>query len=125
MPKAIILLCTLTSLLLASCAVYKIDIQQGNVVTQEMLDNLTVGMAAQKVRFIMGSPLITDTFHNRRWDYVYSEKLGRNERKQRRITLVFDEYDMLAGVVGDVKIGAAKTNEDNAIPETAPITPIL
>jgi len=125
MPKAIILLCTLTSLLLTGCAVYKIDIHQGNVVTQEMLDNLTLGMPAQRVRFIMGTPLLNDTFHNRRWDYVYSEKLGRSERKQRRITLVFDEYDMLAGVVGDVTIGAAKPDDDQNAPDTTPITPIL
>jgi len=62
-------------LALAGCSfpgVYKIDIQQGNVVTQDMIDQLRPGMTRRQVRFIMGNPLLTDTFHADRWDYLYS-----------------------------------------------------
>jgi len=93
-----------TLLLLSSCAVYKIDIQQGNVVTQDMLDQLTIGMPANKVRFIMGSPLVRDTFHDNRWDYLYSFKSGNAVREQRLITLLF-ENELLVGVAGDITIG--------------------
>src|SRR3546814_20220346 len=62
---------------LAGCSfpgVYKVDIQQGNVVTQDMIDQLRPGLTRQQVRFILGNPLITDTFHANRWDYLYGLK---------------------------------------------------
>jgi len=82
--------------------VYKIDIQQGNVIEQEMLAQLQPGMNKAKVRFIMGSPLIVDTFHKNRWDYLYSYKKGRGGRSQRRITLFFED-EKLAHLEGDIK----------------------
>ncbi len=78
---------------LAGCSfpgVYKIDIQQGNVVTQDMIDQLKPGMTQRQVRFIMGNPLITDTFHANRWDYLYSIQPGGRQRYQERISLMFD-----------------------------------
>ncbi|HCL77559.1 MAG TPA: outer membrane protein assembly factor BamE, partial [Pseudomonas sp.] len=72
---------------LAGCSfpgVYKVDIQQGNVVTQDMIDQLRPGMTRSQVRFIMGSPLITDTFHASRWDYLYSIQPGGGQRQQER-----------------------------------------
>src|SRR5690606_5446845 len=79
-------------LALAGCSfpgVYKIDIQQGNVVTQDMVDQLRPGMTRSQVRYIMGNPLITDTFHADRWDYLYSIQPGGGERLQERISLNF------------------------------------
>ncbi len=82
--------------------VYRIDVQQGNVVTQEMLAQLQPGMEKSKVRFIMGTPLIVDTFHTNRWDYLYSmQEGGTGTREQRRITLYFED-DKLARVEGNV-----------------------
>lgn len=106
-----VLLC---ALLLASCSrlplpdkdnlplVYKIDIPQGNVVTQDMLALLKPGMPKDKVRFIMGTPLIVDTFHSDRWDYIYSFQEGGGEREQRKISLFFKD-NALTRVEGDVK----------------------
>jgi len=83
--------------------VYRIDIQQGNVVDQAMINKLRPGMDKKQVKFIMGTPLIVDPFHNDRWDYLYSFEPGRGEREQRRITLYFtDEH--LARIDGDIKI---------------------
>lgn len=81
--------------------VHKIDIQQGNVVTQEMIGQLEPGMDKRKVNFIMGSPIIMDTFHADRWDYLYTFQPGGGRVEKRRITLVF-ENDLLARVEGDV-----------------------
>ncbi len=68
---------------------YQIDIQQGNEVTQAMLDQLRPGMTPAQVRFVMGTPLVVDPFHADRWDYVLRvEKAGRLIDK-RRITVVF------------------------------------
>lgn len=96
---------------LAGCSfpgVYKVDIQQGNVVTQDMIDQLRPGMTRSQVRFIMGSPLITDTFHASRWDYLYSIEPGGGQRQQERISLAFNENDQLAGLAGDFRPGVSR-----------------
>ena len=69
---------------------YKIDIQQGNVVTQSMIDQLELGMTRAQVQYIMGTPLLQDTFDRNRWDYVYSHQPGDKAREQRTVTLFFD-----------------------------------
>lgn len=97
-------------LALAGCSfpgVYKIDIQQGNVVTQDMVDQLRPGMTRSQVRYIMGNPLITDTFHADRWDYLYSIQPGGGERLQERISLNFNN-DQLAGLGGDFMPGVSR-----------------
>lgn len=103
---------SLTGLLaLAGCSfpgVYKIDIQQGNVVTQDMIDQLRPGMTRRQVRFIMGNPLITDTFHPNRWDYLYSIQPGGGTRYQERMSLIFDANDQLAGLNGDFMPGVSR-----------------
>ncbi|MEB0040683.1 MULTISPECIES: outer membrane protein assembly factor BamE [unclassified Pseudomonas] len=96
---------------LAGCSipgVYKIDIQQGNVVTQDMIDQLRPGMTRRQVRFIMGNPLLTDTFHTDRWDYLYSLQPGGGERQQERMTLIFNANDQLASLSGDFKPGVSR-----------------
>ena len=80
---------------------HKIDVQQGNFITQDMIDKLKPGMSRNQVRFALGTPLIADPFHPDRWDYVYVlEKQGRVVEK-RRIVVVF-KGDELARIEGDV-----------------------
>ena len=112
---------------LAGCSfpgVYKIDIQQGNVVTQDMIDQLRPGMTRRQVRFIMGNPLITDTFHADRWDYLYSIQPGGGQRLQERVSLVFDGSDQLVGLAGDFMPGVSRDEallgKDNGTNVTAP-----
>ena len=69
---------------------YKIDIQQGNVVTQSMIDQLELGMTRAQVQYIMGTPLLQDTFDRNRWDYVYSNQPGDEAREQSTVTLFFE-----------------------------------
>ncbi len=98
-------------LALAGCSfpgVYKIDIQQGNVVTQDMIDQLKPGMTRRQVRFIMGNPLLTDTFHTNRWDYLYSIQPGGRQRLQERVSLTFDQNDLLVGLNGDFMPGVSR-----------------
>lgn len=82
--------------------VYRVDVQQGNVITQDMLAQLERGMDKNKVRFILGTPLLVDVFHQNRWDYVYSMRNGSDRPVHRRIS-VFFEHDRLAHLDGDVK----------------------
>lgn len=80
---------------------YKIDVQQGNVVTQDMVDKLKPGMSRSQVRFALGSPLIVDPFRTDRWDYVYTYQKQGRPLENRRIVVIFQE-DKLLRVEGDV-----------------------
>lgn len=104
MTKAHLLFLTLGLTLLSGCnwlpSPYKIDIQQGNVVNQESLNLLKPGMPKRKVRFIMGTPLINDSFHQDRWDYFYSLETKGKLQKTEHLTLYFKD-DKLHKFSGD------------------------
>ena len=70
---------------------YKIDIQQGNIITPEMLTQLRTGLTKEQVQYVMGSPLLPDTFNKNRWDYVYSLQKGGGKRTQEVVTLIFEQ----------------------------------
>lgn len=71
---------------------YRPDIQQGNVVTKEMTEQLRPGMSREQVRFLLGTPLLTSVFHQERWDYLYYLRRGRDdEHQQRKLTVYFKE----------------------------------
>jgi outer membrane protein assembly factor BamE len=80
---------------------HRIDIQQGNVLSQDMLDKLKPGMTPAQVRFILGTPLVVDPFHKDRWDYIYRLERGGKVLEHRRVTVIF-ENDRLKGLEGDV-----------------------
>ena len=80
---------------------YRIDVRQGNFVTQDMVAQLKPGLSREQVRFILGSPLVTDMFHVNRWDYVYRFQPGRGEAEQRVLTVFFQD-NKLTRVAGDV-----------------------
>jgi len=82
---------------------YKIDVQQGNVLSQESIGQLKPGQTRDQVRFLLGTPLITDLFHQQRWDYAYHYRNGRSgEVESRRLAVFFDADDRLLRVEGDV-----------------------
>ncbi len=107
MRKAILLAaiflaaCSNYSANLPSIKPYKMDVQQGNVVTPKMMMQLRPGMTKAQVRFIMGTPLIADSFHANRWDYFYRMQKDGKVVEQRRVILDFED-DKLKGVRGDV-----------------------
>ena len=80
--------------------VYKISIPQGNIITQEMIDQLRPGMTKRQVIFVMGTPLVRDPFHQDRWDYVYNFMPGGGVRGQERVSVFFEE-DQLVRFTGD------------------------
>lgn len=91
------------ALLAAGCiSTYKVEIQQGNVVTQEMIEKLKPGLTKNQVRFVLGTPLITDPFHPQRWDYVYQYKKHASAPAETRQLTVYFEGDTLARVEGDI-----------------------
>ena len=86
---------------------YKIEIQQGNYVTQEMVSQLKPGMNREQVRGVLGTPLLTDVFHADRWDYVYSKETADGKREERKLTVFFTD-DKLTRVTGDVVAASQK-----------------
>ncbi len=120
------LLCVSCGTALPTIKPYKLDIQQGNVVTSKMLLQLRPGMTKSQVRFIMGTPLIQDSFHSNRWDYVYQMRQGGKLIEQRRVILDF-ENELLKSVRGDVIPSGdeqSKAKEAQAPTGTRVVTPI-
>ena len=95
---------------------YKIDIQQGNVIDQEMLGKLKPGMDQNQVKFILGTPVLIDPFHNDRWEYIYSYQKGGKVREQRHITVHFKE-DKLSHISGDIEVSDVPLAQSNIVTE--------
>ena len=70
---------------------YRPDIQQGNFISQEMLAQLKPGQTREQVKFILGTPLLTDVFHADRWDYPFYLARGNGELTQARVTVYFKD----------------------------------
>ena len=120
MRRSRLLLVAASSVLIAACAYkpsfineYKIDIQQGNVLTQEMVAQLKPGQTRDQVRFLLGTPMVADIFHQQRWDYVYRYQSGRTgDVESRRFAVFFDADGRLERVSGDAAV--ADVGELNA-----------
>ena len=101
------------ALLLGACSLpdfmspYRIDIQQGNYITQDMVSQLKSGMSKEQVRLALGTPLLADAFHADRWDYVYSFDRRGQPREHRRIAVFFQD-GKLARLDGDVAPAGGK-----------------
>jgi len=118
LATTVLVLCTL-----AACSSvprliteYRIDVQQGNVLTQEMVSQLRPGLTKDQVRFILGTPVLVDMFHANRWDYFYWMKKGNTTKVEtRRFSAYFDDDGKLVRVAGDV--AAAGPTDTAALPE--------
>jgi outer membrane protein assembly factor BamE len=116
----------LSSFLLASCSyilnnlpgVYTIPIQQGNIVDQSMIDQLRPNMTERQVLYILGSPMLVDTFHQKRWDYLYSNQPSGEDRQQKKVSVLFNQDGLVSGVQGDFKPSATsvvKPSEETTV----------
>ncbi len=85
--------------------VHKIDIPQGNVIEQDQINQLRPGMNKQQVRFVMGTPMLDDSFHANRWDYLYRFKPGYGEIINKQATLYFNDAGQLVNIQGTYRPG--------------------
>ena len=76
--------------------VYRVDIQQGNLLDVEQVDQVEVGMTRSQVRFLLGTPMVIDSFDADRWDYVYSLRRGHSRDVTRRHLVVWFDGDKVA-----------------------------
>ena len=91
----------LTALLLASGCVYRASLSQGNLLEQEDVDQVTLGMTRGQIRFLLGTPMIDDPFHENRWDYVYYLRVGRNKAIFKRWISIYFVDDNVSEVISD------------------------
>ena len=98
--------------------VYRIDIQQGNALDVESVEKITLGMNKEQVRFVLGNPLIVDSFHPDRWDYVYTFTPGQGEKKRQRLTLIFDRDEITEiikdNIVADHPLPSGQVTDDGS-----------
>ena len=94
--------------------VYRIAVQQGNIIDQKKVDQLKVGMSKRQVQYVMGTPLLNDAFHENRWDYIYQIRLGDKTLRERRFTIFFTD-DQLVRYDGDYEPNAETPVEDTYI----------
>ena len=85
-------------LVVSSGCVYRATIAQGNLIKQEDLDQAELGMTRNQIRFLLGTPMIDDPFHQDRWDYIYYLKIGRKDATAKRWVSVFFEDDRVTEI---------------------------
>lgn len=116
---------------------FRINIQQGNFISQEMVSQLKVGMTREQVRFILGTPLVTDVFHKDRWDYPFRLQKGNGEITSSKVTVFFKderveqingkelptEQDYINQLAGPVKTAAKKPETGNTPATAKPAEP--
>ena len=93
----------LTALVLGAC-VYRIDIQQGNLLDDEDINQVDVGMTRSQVQFLLGTPMVADSFHRDRWDYAYYYRRGRSPNADRRWVVVYFENDRVQRIERDLEL---------------------
>ena len=104
MRKTCSLIVILTLLSLASACVYQAALSQGNLLDQEDIDQLEVGMTRNQVRFLLGTPMIDDPFHENRWDYVYYLRVGRQKATFKRWLSVYFSGDNVSEIIRDQEL---------------------
>jgi outer membrane protein assembly factor BamE len=93
-----------TALLLTSGCVYQASLSQGNLLEQEDVDQVTLGMTRGQIRFLLGTPMIDDPFHENRWDYVYYLRVGRNKAIFKRWISIYFEDENVSEVISDQEL---------------------
>lgn len=92
----------------AACAlqacVYRIDIQQGNVIEEDAVEQVQVGMTRSAVQFLLGTPMVADAFHQERWDYAYYLRRGRSPDIDRRWLVVYFEEGRVVRLERDLTL---------------------
>ena len=97
-PALPILALALSVGLMAGGCVYRVNISQGNYLEAKAIDQVTVGMTRSQVRYLLGTPMIADSFHPDRWDYLYYFKEGKTRKVERRLVTVFFAEEKVARV---------------------------
>jgi outer membrane protein assembly factor BamE len=102
--KLLITLLSILTLSVAAGCVYQASLSQGNLLKQSDLDQVKVGMTRNQVRFLLGTPMIDDPFHEERWDYVYYLRVGRDDATFKRWVSIYFDGDTVSEIVDDQEL---------------------
>ena len=91
------------AVLLSGC-VYRVDVQQGNLLEADDVASVKPGMTRSQVRFLLGTPVVADQFHQSRWDYIYFARQGRSREAERHWLIVWFDGDLVRDVERDVPV---------------------
>jgi len=87
-----------------SACIFRIDIQQGNLLEESAIEQAAVGMTKNQILFLLGTPMVIDSFHEDRWDYTYYLKRGRSRDIERRWLIVYFDGDIVSQIEKDVPL---------------------
>jgi outer membrane protein assembly factor BamE len=104
MRKHLITVLFLAAYLLSAGCVYQAALSQGNLLDQEDIDQVEVGMTRGQVRFLLGTPMIDDPFHENRWDYVYFLRIGRDKATFKRWISIYFDGENVTEIVKDQEL---------------------
>ncbi|MDB5796277.1 MAG: small protein [Paucimonas sp.] len=107
---------------------YRADVQQGNFISGEMVSQLKPGMTPEQVRFVLGTPLLTDIFHRDQWTYAFDMRRGNGETTRGRLTLYFSDNRLERWEGGDLpgeeaylaRISGAVPGNKNKVDDVTP-----
>ena len=108
-PRPLLMICLWlagTALLTAPLGgcVYRVDVQQGNLLEDKDIEEVQVGMTRSQVRFLLGTPAVADPFHQDRWDYIYFFRQGRSRVADRAWLIVYFDGDRVREILRDVPV---------------------
>lgn len=105
----------LAAAVVSGCGLFRVEIQQGNFIANEQVSQLEEGMTKREVRYIMGTPMVVDPFHEKtRWDYVYSYSAALGSKVEKRRVTLFFEDDKLERIVRDAdETDVAESSEES------------
>lgn len=103
LPRILLVTVTCAVTALAGCTAHRIDVRQGNFFTAETVAKVKPGMTREQVKFLLGTPLLTDAFHADRWDYVYRNTVAGEVQEARKVTVFFTD-SKVARVVSDEQV---------------------
>ena len=125
-PERLLSLAAALALAFASVTgcIYRMDIQQGNLLDADQVEQVEVGMTRSQVRYLLGTPMVIVSFNHDRWDYVYSLQRGHSRKIERRHLVIWFDGDKVARVEEPIpvprKAAPAATPEPAPKPSTAP-----
>ena len=108
--SSFLLVCAIVGCSISMPRVHKVAVQQGNILNQSMVDKLKPGMTRTQVAYVMGRPVIINTFDPDRWDYVFTIEVPGQFNETTRMSLFF-ENDVLTHFTGDMAPAAAKPGD--------------
>jgi outer membrane protein assembly factor BamE len=90
--------------IMATGCIFRIDIQQGNLLEESAVNQVEIGMTRSQVRFLLGTPMIADSFHQNRWDYTYYFQEGKSKEIEQRWLIVYFAEDQVERIEKDMPI---------------------